>query len=78
MNSSQLGRLVRDRRTVESKPAGFNRNLRTKENRVTTDPNQSQDPDRSARLQLAAAALRGILAGAARAFITWLIEEHMH
>jgi hypothetical protein len=45
---------------------------------MTTDPNQSPDPDRSARLQLAAAALRGILAGAARAITNWLIEEHMH
>lgn len=45
---------------------------------MTTDLNQNPDPDRSARLQLAAAALRGILAGAIRAFITWLIEEHMH
>jgi hypothetical protein len=33
------------------------------------------DPDRSARLLLAAAALRGTLAGAARAVITWLIED---
>lgn len=41
---------------------------------MTTDPN----PDRSAKLQLAAAALRGILSGAARALITWLVEEHIH
>jgi hypothetical protein len=30
--------------------------------------------DRAERLQLAAAALRGTLAGAARAIATWLIE----
>jgi hypothetical protein len=41
---------------------------------MNTDPN----PDRSAKLQLAAAALRGILSGAARALITWLVEEHTH
>ena len=45
---------------------------------MTTDPNQSPDRDRSVRLQLAAAALRGILAGAIRAITIWLIEEHMH
>jgi hypothetical protein len=33
---------------------------------------------RAERLQLAAAALRGILAGAARAVTIWLIEEHLH
>jgi hypothetical protein len=41
---------------------------------MTTSPHP--EPDRSARLQLAAAALRGILSGTARAVITWLIEEH--
>jgi hypothetical protein len=78
MNSSQLDRLVGDCRTVKTSRPAPNRNLRTKENPMATDPNQSPDPDRSARLQLAAAALRGILAGAARAITTWLIEEHMH
>lgn len=33
---------------------------------------------RAERLQLAAAALRGILAGAARAVTIWLIDEHLH
>jgi hypothetical protein len=36
---------------------------------------------RAERLQLASAVLRGILAGAARATVTWLIElieEHIH
>jgi len=33
---------------------------------------------RAERLQLAAAALRGILAGAARAVVSWLVEEHLH
>ena len=33
---------------------------------------------RAERLQLAGAALRGILAGAARATVTWLLEEHIH
>ena len=33
---------------------------------------------RAERLQLAAAALRGVLTGAARAVVTWLIEEHIH
>jgi hypothetical protein len=32
---------------------------------------------RAERLQLAAAALRGVLAGAARAAVFWLIEEHI-
>jgi hypothetical protein len=44
--------------------------------RLRRDP-PTPDPDRSARLQLATAALRGILAGIARAFVTWLIEEHI-
>jgi hypothetical protein len=38
----------------------------------------NQDPNRSEKLLLAAAALRGILSGAARAIIAWLIEEHFH
>jgi len=33
---------------------------------------------RAERLQLAAAALRGALSGAARAIVSWLIEEHIH
>jgi hypothetical protein len=33
---------------------------------------------RAERLQLAAAALRGALAGTARAVVSWLIEEHIH
>jgi hypothetical protein len=41
---------------------------------MTTDPNRT----RSERLLLAAAALRGVLSGAARAIVTWLIEEHSH
>ena len=33
---------------------------------------------RAERLQLAAAALRGALTGAARAITTWLLEQHIH
>ena len=33
---------------------------------------------RAERLWLASAALRGALAGAARAAVTWLLEEHLH
>ena len=33
---------------------------------------------RSEKLLLATAALRGTLAGAARAIISWLIEQHTH
>ena len=33
---------------------------------------------RAERLVLAAAALRGVLAGAARAVITWLLEHYIH
>lgn len=33
---------------------------------------------RAERPCLAAAALRGALAGAARAIITWLLDEHVH
>ena len=42
-------------------------------------PNNPGEPDpaRFDRLLLTAA-LRGILSGAARAVITWLIEEHAH
>ena len=43
---------------------------------MTTRP----DPDltRAERLQLAAAALRGALAGAARAITTWLLDQYIH
>jgi hypothetical protein len=41
---------------------------------MTTTPSLT----RAERLLLAAAALRGVLAGAARANITWLLEQHMH
>jgi hypothetical protein len=33
---------------------------------------------RAERLLLAAAALRGALAGAARAITTWLLDQHLH
>jgi hypothetical protein len=33
---------------------------------------------RPERLLLAAAALRGVLAGAARAITTWLLEHYIH
>jgi hypothetical protein len=33
---------------------------------------------RAERLLLAAAALRGVLAGAARAMTTWLLEHYIH
>jgi hypothetical protein len=33
---------------------------------------------RAERLLLAAAALRGALAGAARAITTWLLDQHIH
>jgi hypothetical protein len=38
------------------------------------------DPDltRTGRLWLAAAALRGILSGATRAAITWMLEQYLH
>jgi hypothetical protein len=44
---------------------------------MTTSP---PDPGltRAERLLLAAAALRGALAGAARAIITWLLDQHIH
>jgi hypothetical protein len=44
---------------------------------MTTSP---PDPglNRTERLLLAAAALRGALAGAARAITTWLLDQHLH
>jgi hypothetical protein len=33
---------------------------------------------RAERQQLAAAVLRGVLSGAARALVSWLLEEHIH
>jgi hypothetical protein len=33
---------------------------------------------RAERLQLAAAVLRGVLAGAARAVVSWLLDEDIH
>jgi hypothetical protein len=41
-----------------------------------TDPTSSLT--RTERLQLAAAALRGGLAGAARAITTWLLDQYLH
>ena len=43
---------------------------------MTTPPDLSLT--RAERLCLAAAALRGALAGAARAIITWLLDQHLH
>jgi len=45
-----------------------------KEHAMTTPPSLT----RAERLLLAAAALRGALAGAARAIITWLLEQDIH
>lgn len=33
---------------------------------------------RAERLQLAAAVMRGVLTGATRAVVSWLLEEHIH
>jgi hypothetical protein len=43
---------------------------------MTTTP--STGLTRAERLSLAAAALRGALAGAVRAIITWLLEQDIH
>jgi hypothetical protein len=43
---------------------------------MTTAPNPGLT--RSERLWLAAAVLRGALAGAARAITTWLLDQHIH
>ena len=40
--------------------------------------NSNEKTERSARLQLAAAAVGGILSGTTRAIITWIIQEHVH
>jgi hypothetical protein len=44
---------------------------------MSTAPTTSS-PTRAERLQLAAAVLRGILAGTTRAIITWLLEQDIH
>jgi hypothetical protein len=44
---------------------------------MTTSPPGS-GLTRAERLLLAASALRGVLAGAVRAIITWLLEQHIH
>ena len=43
---------------------------------MTTPP--APELTRAERVLLGAAALRGVLAGAARAIITWLLEQHIH
>ena len=43
---------------------------------MTTTPTPGLS--RAERLWLAAAALRGALAGAARAITTWLLDQHIH
>jgi hypothetical protein len=43
---------------------------------MTTPPNPGLTP--AERLYLAAAALRGALAGAARAITTFLLDQHLH
>ena len=57
------------------KPAGPNRIPPTRENLMTINPNNAneQDPPHAGR-PLLAAAVRGVVAGAARAVVTALIE----
>ena len=43
---------------------------------MTTSP--APGLTRAERLWLAAAALRGVLAGTARAITAWLLEQHFH
>jgi hypothetical protein len=57
------------------RPAGAMSAL-TKEHAMTIPPGPGLT--RAERLWLAAAALRGALAGAARAITTWLLEQHIH
>jgi len=49
---------------------------------LTKQTRDNHSPDlgltRAERLLLAAAALRGALAGAARAITTWLLDEYIH
>jgi hypothetical protein len=47
---------------------------------MTTPPTTPPSPGltRAERLWLASAALRGVLAGAARAVTVWLLEQHIH
>jgi hypothetical protein len=44
---------------------------------MTTDTTNTS-VTRAERLLLAAAALRGVLAGATRAIITWLLDQYVH
>jgi len=49
---------------------------------LTKEARDDRSPDpgltRAVRLLLAAAALRGALAGAARAITTWLLDQYIH
>ena len=45
---------------------------------MTSTTNPTTGLTRAERLWLAAAALRGALAGVTRAIITWLIDQHFH
>ena len=45
---------------------------------MTSTPSPTTGLTRAERLWLAAAALRGALAGTARAITTWLIDQHLH
>ena len=59
-----------------STPAGALPAL-TKEHEMTPDTT-SATLTRAERLLLAAAAVRGVLAGAARAIVTWLLEHYIN
>lgn len=79
-SSSQLEGLVRAWLRVEATPTGaITPPVSTEEESMSTTPESCLT--RAERLQLAAAALRGVLAGVARAVVSWLIdliEEDIH
>ena len=74
--SSQLSSGVPGRLQGGSTPAGAPPAL-TKEHEMTPDTT-STTLTRAERLLLAAAAMRGVLAGAAREITTWLLEHYIH
>jgi hypothetical protein len=76
-DSSPPEGLVQSRFTVKVIPTGaITRLSLSEEERMSTSPEPHLT--RAERAQLTAAVVRGVVSGAARALVSWLLEEHIH
>jgi hypothetical protein len=74
--SSQLSRRAQAAHMLETSRPAHHPPTRSRRHTMTTTPTTSLT--RAERLGLAAAALRGVLAGTARAVTTWLLDQQIH